>query len=459
MGVITFLGVLPLPALRGQPLAVTATRALELWSDLAAGTTEPADLKPEQRIDVMDECLDVVVPTPDSPVGFEFTGLTVADFRAALFAAPGYGTELESLDATLRSQAVESLRVVARKRIHALKVGGEQQHCFLQRLSWIPDAWQTGGQVTAPDALMDLFETDADLELDHKRFKVEIVETVTPADPGFPTHGTDYQSQCDEDVTSWGVLWGEHRLQPQPVLEAVADYHELQITLPGFEPSFFSDHFHARNSLAHLRYTLFTDAAEQKVLLLDEVQSDWHRDLRWQQKGHPLNRRIRYPGDEVAAPLHIPSCPPVAQWLDIAVECLKEAAFTDAVDVIAWVPGAIQHALNPDLPLATAQRLYDQRLPRKLRAQLGGHALRQTHIAYPTYARSLLIQQPDTHAWRLVLSDQETPASKEVETRKEVRTLFYEQATPVLDQLPGIAVDFGDTAPRGDAPLDFGQLP
>ncbi len=76
-----------MPGFDGLALAATGVRSLERFSDLAAGVEPLAPLKPSERIDVMTECLDLVLVSPSARAGFEFTRLSVAEFRSALESA------------------------------------------------------------------------------------------------------------------------------------------------------------------------------------------------------------------------------------------------------------------------------------------------------------------------------------------------------------------------------------
>ena len=74
------------------------------------------------------------------------------------------------------------------------------------------------------------------------------------------------------------------------------EYREWLITLPLFPATFLSDHFDARNVLAHVRCDLREGADGERVLMLHELQSDWmqsaRRGLRHHENGAdaPRNR-------------------------------------------------------------------------------------------------------------------------------------------------------------------------
>jgi hypothetical protein len=58
------------------------------------------------------------------------------------------------------------------------------------------------------------------------------------------------------------------------------NYREVLLTLPKNSPEFKSGHFDESNILAHLRVNDRVDADGKKVLMVEEVQSDWHQSGR-----------------------------------------------------------------------------------------------------------------------------------------------------------------------------------
>jgi hypothetical protein len=58
------------------------------------------------------------------------------------------------------------------------------------------------------------------------------------------------------------------------------NYREVLFTLPVSETPYKSSHWEQKNVLAHTRLQDFTDADGKKVLLVDEIQSDWHQEGR-----------------------------------------------------------------------------------------------------------------------------------------------------------------------------------
>lgn len=433
-----FRDVMPLPSLRGLPLALTAVRALELWSDLATGVKRPAKLKPSERIDVMDECLDVVVPEPDHPAGFRFTGMSVAQLRAALKAAVEYSSEHEQFENVFHSAQALAMRHAARQRV-GRRV---ELACFFQHSLWIPEQASSQTIRSLPLSLDALSEA-ADPE--RRKFRrnqllVEVLETRMLAMRNFPTRGRRLPIGRRGSSDPWLTAWMNWRLIPQMHKPDSDGYHEYQLALPSLETSYFSDHFPVRNLFAHLRFSEFRDPYGRRVLLLEEVQSDWMRDLRRQRSNHPLHaRRIAKGRHGVTVPASVPELPIEKYWLDVAMKALIDVASNRKIDIIAWVPGKIQTELNVGLPLSVTQRLYDCQVPDRLAEHLGWENVRSIHVDYPTYRRDVVIRHRD-EGWVLFRPDLDAVVSAFVPDWETILKLHRIQARPTVELLPAFQV-------------------
>lgn len=108
-------------------------------------------------------------------------------------------------------------------------------------------------------------------------------------------------------------------------------YRELLLTLPDTEQTFDrlgkyyrSNHFEEPNILAHVRYAEHETAAGQKVLHLEEVQSDWHQ--------------ARRDGKSV------PNAPFAKTWHELALKRMLRHAAEKGFDRVTWTTGEQQAA-------------------------------------------------------------------------------------------------------------------
>jgi hypothetical protein len=258
---LKFLQLLPLPAYQGLDLAATAVRALELFSDLVDGQKPPASMAEPDRFDIMDECIDLVVPRSDLPARFEFTGLTLADMWAALKGAQVPEHELELWRSALTSRDMESLRTAARLRVKVQPDG-----VFLHSSSlFMPGCMADPGWNTFDPKLDGLMHA-ANPEWKtprRSRAVVEVLEEVTQPGRALPVSDLRYPLAIDMPTVPH-VRYAQQRLQPQ---SSDATYHEFQLVLPSVESSYFSRRFLARNVFAWLRVTRYVDESQRPVLV------------------------------------------------------------------------------------------------------------------------------------------------------------------------------------------------
>jgi len=136
------------------------------------------------------------------------------------------------------------------------------------------------------------------------------------------------------------------------------DYREWLITLPYYPESFFSTHFTVRNVLAHVRCDVRDGADGERVLLIQEIQSDWARSLR-------LAIGI------LDANENHPQFPPFwKEWSALAMKLVVLHAAHQGLDAVAWTRGAHQAFRYEGLGAKGLAQLYDQILPKEVNRML-----------------------------------------------------------------------------------------
>ena len=132
------------------------------------------------------------------------------------------------------------------------------------------------------------------------------------------------------------------------------DYREWLITLPYYRASYFSSHFSVRNILAHVRCDVREGADGERVLLLQEVQSDWAQDVR-----RAISAGLMTADD--------PECPPFwKEWPALAMKLVLLHAAHLGLDAVAWTRGAHQAIRYRGLGATGLTELYDRTLPREV---------------------------------------------------------------------------------------------
>lgn len=132
------------------------------------------------------------------------------------------------------------------------------------------------------------------------------------------------------------------------------DYREWLITLPHYPESYFSPHFTVRNVLAHVRCDVRDGLDGEQVLLIQEVQSDWARNLR-------LTIDTLMPDDN-----HSLIPPFWKEWSALAMKLVVLHAAHQGHDAVAWTRGAHQAFRYKGLGAKGLAQLYDQILPKEV---------------------------------------------------------------------------------------------
>lgn len=132
------------------------------------------------------------------------------------------------------------------------------------------------------------------------------------------------------------------------------EYREWLITLPYFHASYFSSHFSLRNVLAHVRCDIRQGGEGERILLLQEVQSDWAQDVR-----RAISVGDMEPDDG--------DCPPFwKEWPALVMKLVLLHAAHRGLDAVAWTRGAHQVFRYKGLGATGLNELYDRTLPREV---------------------------------------------------------------------------------------------
>lgn len=148
-----------------------------------------------------------------------------------------------------------------------------------------------------------------------------------------------------------------HRLRPQQLysntyeymsLQGGEEYREWLVTLPDYHRSHFTAHYHERNILLHIRTKVRQSEQGDRVLFIEELQSDWQQAL------------ARY-----GLRSGIPIAPFRKEWASLALKLMLLHVARSGLDGIAWTDAAV-HQLRYDRPMRALQHLYDHEVPRLL---------------------------------------------------------------------------------------------
>ena len=130
------------------------------------------------------------------------------------------------------------------------------------------------------------------------------------------------------------------------------DYREWLITLPYYPQTYLSGHFKIRNVLAHVRCDVREGADGERVLMLQEVQSDWAQRAR-----RATSTGTMKSADEVPPPF-------MKEWSALVMKLVLLHAAHQGLDAVAWTRGTHQVYRWKGLGAAGLTELYDRTLPR-----------------------------------------------------------------------------------------------
>lgn len=135
-------------------------------------------------------------------------------------------------------------------------------------------------------------------------------------------------------------------------------YREWLITLPYFHHSYLSGHFNVRNVLAHIRCEVRQGADDERVLMLQEVQSDWAQRAR-----RAVSTGEADEDDEVPPPF-------MKEWPALTMKLVLLHAAYSELDAVAWTRGVHQVDRYSGLGATGLKELYDRTLPREVNRML-----------------------------------------------------------------------------------------
>jgi hypothetical protein len=192
-----------------------------------------------------------------------------------------------------------------------------------------------------------------------------------------------------------------------------------------------SGHFRTRNILAHVRTSLRTGCEGERVLYLDEVQSDWHADLHAQACG-----------ERSADKRPIAEAPFGKEWPLLVLKLMLWRAQAIGADALAWSTLEMQKRMWG--PLRVPELLYLRRLPEAARtlAKALKLELREVRIAFHVRDRYIDLSR---QGW-VVKGLDERPLCRPFDTRQQAERFLdltvckTERVVPalLLDGLPRI---------------------
>ena len=99
------------------------------------------------------------------------------------------------------------------------------------------------------------------------------------------------------------------------------NYQEWLLCLDDYKSSYYSSHFDVSNLLVHIRTSEWSDENGKRLLLIDEIQSDWHN-------------QIRFESDD-----KVPYAPFAKDWPTLGIKTACMIAVDKGIDCIGFSSG------------------------------------------------------------------------------------------------------------------------
>jgi hypothetical protein len=190
------------------------------------------------------------------------------------------------------------------------------------------------------------------------------------------------------------------------VLPGGDNYTEWLITAPNLPVEYWGDHFELPNIVAHVRTTERMTPAGARLLVLEEIQSDWNQALRKAlqetREGQAEGAEDRDPigwGDDMETP---PENPYLNHWLNAALRMMLVLAANQGFAGLAWLPG-ILHAQR--FPWANAEGLktfYDLIVPAGVEKLAKSWGARLDVAQFSTLSRHFDVRKlPNKAEWQV----------------------------------------------------------
>ena len=196
------------------------------------------------------------------------------------------------------------------------------------------------------------------------------------------------------------------------------EYSEWLITAPNLPVSYVGPHFNIRNLVAHVRTTERRSESGKRLLMLEEIQSDWNQEL---QKVIKNRKRLalinKHLGENAVDPEKSVPGPPMNpylnHWLDAALRMMLLLAVRRGCAGIAWAPGHVHASRFPAADDEGLKTFYDEIVPKAVKKLIKpwGGVVAETRFE-TLYQRYEVCAGDSAGEWQIVDLVTEEPAGE-----------------------------------------------
>jgi len=234
------------------------------------------------------------------------------------------------------------------------------------------------------------------------------------------------------------------------VLSGGEHYTEWLITAPNLPVQYWGPHFDLPNIVAHVRTTERATPEGDRLLVLEEIQSDWNQALRGAIKDarehHPTGAEdielIAWDDDTDRPPYN----PYRNHWLVAALRMMLLLAANQGVAGIAWLPGKV-HAER--FPMGNADGLkmfYDHIVPKAVKKLAKSWGLQLSAAPFPTVSlsRRFAVRRvtgvTGARRWRVLKLDSSQFVGSEFANHHQAEAFRRTKENPVLESVSALFI-------------------
>jgi|GEM_PF-4640174 len=230
---------------------------------------------------------------------------------------------------------------------------------------------------------------------------------------------------------------------PAYVLPGGERYTEWLITIPHFPAEYWGPHFELPNIVAHVRTTERTISTGDKLLVLEEIQSDWNQQLREAIQ----EARARNPSDvddveliEWDEDLNPPPFNPYRNnWLEAALRMMLVLAANEGFAGMAWLPGQLHAERFPWANADGLKTFYDRIVPSAVEKLAKSWGAKLANAQFPTLSRCFAVRQlTKTREWVVINRESGQFAGEPVANRQLAEDYRKSIETTVLETVPAL---------------------
>ncbi|MCX7167847.1 MAG: hypothetical protein NTV11_16440 [Rhodocyclales bacterium] len=220
-------------------------------------------------------------------------------------------------------------------------------------------------------------------------------------------------------------------------------YTEWLITAPNLSVEYWGEHFELANIVAHVRTTERMTAKGVRLLVLEEIQSDWNQTLRKAiqeaRERHPVDaedRSLIEWDDDMDPP---PDNPYLNHWLEAALRMMLLLAANQGFAGIAWLPGTL-HAER--FPWANAEGLkafYDRIVPAAVEKLAKSWGARLDAAQFSTLSRHFYVRNlAKTAIWQVVSLDSDKVVGEDFASYAAVEAFRRSMEDSVVERVTAL---------------------